>query len=83
MKFGVLGNAKIGRDQLIPAMQQAEYSLVHIGTRNTKILPDDAYEDRVKVGRYEDVLNDDEVEAVYIPLPNHLHAEWSLSLIHI
>ena len=82
MKFGVLGNAKIARDQLIPAMQQAEYSLVHIGTRNTQILPDDAYEDRVKVGRYEDVLNDDEVEAVYIPLPNHLHAEWSVRALN-
>ena len=82
MKFGILGDAKISRNRLIPAMHQAGCSFVHLGTRDPQILSDDAYDRSVKVGQYEDVLADNDIEAVYIPLPNHLHAKWSIRALN-
>lgn len=40
MKFGILGDAKISRNRLIPALHQAGCKFVHLGTRNPQTLTD-------------------------------------------
>ena len=82
MKFGILGDAKISRNQLIPAMQENGFSIVHLGTRDPKRPKSAEKYGFSKIGQYDDVLSNPEVEAVYIPLPNHLHAEWSIKALN-
>lgn len=78
--WGVLGAANIGIKKVIPAMQRGEYTAVEaIASRD----PDRARKaaDLLGIpkayGSYEDLLADPEIEAIYNPLPNHLHVPWS------
>ena len=81
VRWGILSTAGIGTRQVIPALQRGRHSTV------TAI----ASRDRAKAeaaaarfgigashGAYDDLLADPDVDAVYIPLPNHLHVPWSL-----
>jgi predicted dehydrogenase len=79
IKWGILSTAKIGVTQVIPAMQQCKHAeIVGIASRNEE----DAKTVAAKLGipntygGYETILQDPEIEAIYIPLPNHLHVEW-------
>jgi predicted dehydrogenase len=81
VRWGVLSTAKIGMKQVIPAMQQSEHcDMVGIASRD----PDRARMVAVELGMpkaygsYEQLLADPEIDAVYIPLPNHLHVPWSI-----
>ncbi|AST93415.1 MULTISPECIES: Gfo/Idh/MocA family protein [Sutcliffiella] len=83
IKWGILSTARIARTQFIPAIDRAENAeVVAIASRNNKVhniarelnIPR-AYES------YEALLNDPDIDAVYIPLPNHLHKEWAISAI--
>ena len=65
VRWGVIGNAKIGRDRLQPAIEASEHGeLVAIASRSGEL-------------SYEALLAREDIDAVYIPLPNHLHVEWS------
>lgn len=66
VRWGVLSTATIGRTQIIPAIFRAENA--EMAARELGILK--AYES------YEALLDDPDIDAVYIPLPNHLHKEW-------
>lgn len=77
MKFGVLGDAKIARTKLLPAIRAAGHEVVHVGRRDPGSAIDPVWGD-VAVSSYEDMLADPAVEAVYNPLPNHLHVPWSI-----
>jgi len=80
LKWGVLGVAKIATDKVIPAMQRGERtSVVAIGSRDRAKAERAAAELGIARahGSYDDVLNDRDVDAVYIPLPNHMHLEWA------
>jgi hypothetical protein len=79
MRFGVLGNAKIARTQAIPAILEAGYSVTTIGSRG----PANPWpgEPAMQWTSYEGVIADDAVDAVYIALPNHLHAHWSVAAL--
>jgi predicted dehydrogenase len=81
IRWGVLSTAAIGLDSVIPGMQGAELcDVVAIASRD-RAKADDAA-GRLGIprahGSYEDLLADPDVDAVYNPLPNHLHAEWTL-----
>lgn len=81
VRWGVLSTAKIAREKVIPAMQQGKYSEVTaIGSANKERVEAEA--DKLKIPRvhhsYEELLNDPEVDAIYNPLPNHMHVEWSV-----
>ena len=84
IRWGVLSTAKIGRERVIPAMQAGAYcSIDAIASRNeaqakqiaTALNIPKAY------GSYDALLNDAEIDAVYIPLPNHLHVPWAIKAL--
>ena len=82
VRWGVLGNAHIAVTKVIPAMQASELSRVEaIASRSVDRAR--ATADMLGIprsfGSYEELLDDPEIEAVYIPLPNHLHAEWGMA----
>ncbi|HMP60364.1 MAG TPA: Gfo/Idh/MocA family oxidoreductase [Gemmatales bacterium] len=80
VRFGILGVAKIN-DRLIPAFGQSERAqLVAIASRARDRAEAAARERGIPKahGSYEELLADPEVDAVYIPLPNHMHGEWTL-----
>ncbi len=78
VKWGVLSTAKIGVKQVIPAMQQCEYAEVTgIASRNKIDADSVAQEFDIKSYEgYDAILSDPEIDAIYIPLPNHMHVEW-------
>jgi predicted dehydrogenase len=81
VRWGVLGAAKIAIDRLIPGMIEAPLTTVTgVASRTlSKAETVTAQFDIPKAyGSYEELLDDPEIEAVYIPLPNGLHAEWSI-----
>jgi predicted dehydrogenase len=78
----VLSTADIGMNKVIPAMIASETSEVHAIASRSLDRANGAAESLGiprAYGSYEELLTDDEVEAVYIPLPNHLHHEWTLA----
>ncbi len=84
IRWGVLSTAKIGREKVIPATQRSELgSVVAIASRDVnqartvaaKLGIEHAY------GSYDELLADSNIDAVYIPLPNHMHVPWSLRAI--
>ena len=82
LRWGVLSTASIAVGKVIPGLRRAERAeVVAIGSRDAATAERRAAELGIPRahGSYEAVLADDEVEAVYIPLPNHLHAEWTIA----
>lgn len=80
VRWGILGAAKIAVEKVIPSMQSGNYcEIAAIASRNSVKAEKAANDLSIpkSYGSYEDLLNDAEIEAVYIPLPNHLHLEWS------
>lgn len=80
IQWGVLGTATIAREDVIPAMLKSKHcSVMAIASRNKKKAETTAKEFNIPkcYQGYQELLNDPEVEAVYIPLPNHLHVEWA------
>lgn len=81
LRFGILSTAKIGRDLVVPAMQDAENCVVTaIASRDLSKAR--AMADRFSVphafGSYEEMLASDVIDAVYIPLPTAQHVEWTI-----
>ncbi len=84
VNWGVLGAAKFARQYMAPAIHAAEGArLAGLATSDpTKAEPFQAFcPDLTVYDSYDALLNDPQIEAVYIPLPNHLHVEWSLKAL--
>jgi predicted dehydrogenase len=81
LRFGILSTAKIGRDAVVPAMQDAENGVV-TAVASRDLSKARAMADRFSVqhafGSYEEMLASDVIDAVYIPLPTSKHVEWSI-----
>ena len=81
VRWGVLGVANIAVRKVIPAMQRSEHcEVAGIASRDRARAEAAARELGVPkaYGSYEELLADPEIDAVYNPLPNHLHVPWSI-----
>lgn len=79
VQWGVLGTARIAMDRVIPAMQDVSVcNVAAIASRSQETARAAANLARIEraYGSYDALLADPEIEAVYIPLPNHLHVAW-------
>ncbi|HEX2626009.1 MAG TPA: Gfo/Idh/MocA family oxidoreductase [Candidatus Limnocylindrales bacterium] len=84
LRWGVLSTADIGRRKWIPGVRRAPEQrgeVVAIASRDAGVARQVADELDIPRahGSYEALLADPEVDAVYIPLPNHLHLEWTIA----
>ena len=81
LRFGVLGAAKIAREKVIPPLMRSERcEVVALGSRDAARAAEVASQLGIarSYGSYEALLADPDVDAIYNPLPNHLHVPWSI-----
>lgn len=84
IRWGILGAANFAAEHMAPAIHQAKGAkLVALATsRDEKAAPFRAFCPDIKVVLdYEAMLADPGIDAVYIPLPNHLHVDWTLKAL--
>ena len=84
VRWGVLSTAAIGTEKVIPAMQQGRLcEIAAIASRDSARAQSAA--SRLGIpkayGSYEELLGDPAIDAIYNPLPNHLHVPWTLQAI--
>ena len=82
VRWGILSTANIGMEKVIPAIQQSAHSeVVAIASRD--LSKAQAAADRLGIpkayGSYEDLLADPDIDAIYNPLPNHLHVPMTVA----
>jgi predicted dehydrogenase len=81
LRWGVLGVAKIATTKVIPAMQRGAFTQVDaIASRDGSRARESAERLGIRkaYGSYEELIGDPEIDAVYNPLPNHLHVPWTI-----
>ena len=84
VRWGVLSTALIGTEKVIPAMQRGQYcEVVAIASRSLEKAQVTAESLGIPKahGSYEALLTDPEVDAIYNPLPNHMHVPWSIKAL--
>jgi len=81
VRWGILSTAKIGQNHVIPAIQASSGNeIVAVGSRDSAKAASFAAETGIEghYGSYEELLADPDIDAIYNPLPNHLHAALTL-----
>ncbi|RLE16810.1 MAG: gfo/Idh/MocA family oxidoreductase, partial [Actinobacteria bacterium] len=84
LRWGVISTAAIAANHVVPALQAGrDHEVVAVGSRNLRRATEWAAEHNIAVahGSYDDLLADPNVEAIYNPLPNHLHVDWSIAAL--
>ncbi len=84
VRWGVLSTSHLAVKQVIPAMQQGTYSeITAIASRNLEAAQAAAGNLGIPkaYGSYEALLADPDIDAIYNPLPNHLHVPWSIKAL--
>lgn len=80
-RWGIISTANIGRTSMIPALQSLDRAeVLAAASRDEEKAKNFADELGIQkaYGDYQELLEDPEIDAVYIPLPNHLHKEWTI-----
>jgi xylose dehydrogenase (NAD/NADP) len=81
VRWGILSTARINRDALLRPAQETDLAdVVAVASRDQRRADEYAREHGIEraYGSYESLLDDSDVEAVYISLPNAPHVEWSI-----
>lgn len=84
VRWGILSTAQIGVHTVIPAMQQSNYcAMLAIASRTLEQAQATASALGIPkaYGSYDELLADSEIDAIYNPLPNHLHVPWSIKAL--
>src|SRR5690349_3414459 len=84
VRWGILSTAKIGVEKVIPGMQRtASCEIVAIASREIEKAKVAAHKLNIpkSYGSYEELLQDGEIDAIYNPLPNHLHVPLSIAAL--
>ncbi len=82
ISWGILSTSKFAMRATIPAMQKSKYSLVTAVASRDRARAD-AVAAQLGIpkvfGSYEALLSDPGIDAIYIPLPNHMHVDWTIN----
>jgi xylose dehydrogenase (NAD/NADP) len=84
IRWGILGGARIARLCVIPALNRSRNGEIgRLGCRSEERGQTLARQHGIPLTccRYEEVIEDPHIDAIYVPLPNHLHKEWTLRAI--
>jgi len=84
VKWGIMSTADIGAVKVIPAMQNSTLCDIQaLASRSLEKAKSLAAELKIPItfGSYEELLECEDIDAVYIPLPNHLHVPWSIKAL--
>ncbi|GAC1366152.1 MAG: Gfo/Idh/MocA family oxidoreductase [Ktedonobacteraceae bacterium] len=84
VRWGIISAANIGARAVAPAIQNsANGKLIAVGSRDKRRAAElYTFAPGVRIyGDYQSIIDDADIEAVYIPLPNSLHAEWTLKAL--
>ena len=80
VRWGVLGNAWIARDFMIPALEKSEIcALAAVASRSK--FPEEIAPNAVHYNSYEALLADPTIDAIYVPTPNALHKKWTIAAL--
>lgn len=81
LRWGILSTASIGRNKVIPALQQGQYNdVVAIASRDLAKAQQTATDLGIPkaYGSYEELVADPNIDVIYNPLPNNLHVPWTI-----
>jgi len=84
LRWGIMSCARIARNHVIPAIQDSQRGIVAaIASRDIDVAHRVAKSHQIPVvcHSYEELIHQDTIDAIYIPLPNHLHVPWSIKAI--
>ena len=84
VRIGILSTANIAVEKVIPGIRRAQrVEVAAIASRDAEAARQVANQLAIPRahGSYEALLADQDIDAVYIPLPNHLHAEWTIAAV--
>lgn len=84
ISFGVLSYARIARDAWLPALAYSNLAILSVLGIADPLRRKEAekrHQGIKIVDSYDAVINDHSIDAIYIPLPNHLHAEWAVKAL--
>ncbi|WP_318615700.1 Gfo/Idh/MocA family oxidoreductase [Sporosarcina sp. YIM B06819] len=81
VRWGIMSTASIAKRSVIPGIQESKRNIVE-AVASRSLTTAQAFAQDLGIpkayGNYEELLADPEIDAVYIPLPNYLHKEWTL-----
>ncbi|KOH45139.1 Gfo/Idh/MocA family protein [Sunxiuqinia dokdonensis] len=84
IRWGILSTAKIGVQKVIPAIQKGNFCRVE-AIASRKISRANEVADALGIAKryasYEELLSDPDIDAIYNPLPNHLHVYWTMKAL--
>lgn len=77
IRWGIMSAANIAFDEVVPALRRSNRAVVS-AVASKSLEKAKRFNVPVIYGQYEELLNDSSIDAVYIPLPNALHAKWAI-----
>jgi len=83
LNWGILSTARISRSVIPPLQESKRNHLLAVASRSQELANEFAkkWEIPKAYGSYEDLLADPEIDVIYNPLPNHLHARWAIRAV--